>query len=71
MTREDIVARVRRLEELALGLAREIATWRKAEDPLLYLERKAYLSSLGDVLEGIEKARVVLAKARIRMDGEM
>ena len=36
------VARLARLEQLSLGLGREIIAIRKGNDPMLYLERKAY-----------------------------
>lgn len=67
MTALDVQARVRRLLELSQGLAVEVIQWRRAEDPLLYLERKAYLDALQDTLAATEAARVVLAKALIRM----
>jgi hypothetical protein len=37
---------------------------------MLYLERKAYLAAMGDTLQGIESARVVLAKVRQRLAPE-
>ena len=40
----------------------------KADDPMLYLERQAYLTAMRQALSGIEGARVTLAKARQRMD---
>jgi hypothetical protein len=64
---EDVAARLRRLEELTRGLAREVTLWREGNDPLLYLERRAYLSGVQDALAGVESARVVLAKACQRM----
>jgi hypothetical protein len=64
VTLNQIGARVERLDQLSRGLAREISLIREANDPMLYLERKAYLAALGDALEGIENARIVLAKAR-------
>jgi hypothetical protein len=70
MTRADLAARVRRLDELARGLAKEVVLWRKGDDPLLYLERKAYLDAVQDALAGVEGARVVLARARQRLEGE-
>ena len=63
-------ARVRRLDELARGLAKEVTLWREGNDPLLYLERKAYLGAIQDALAGVEAARVVLAKARQRLEKE-
>jgi hypothetical protein len=70
MNTPDLQARVRRLDELSRGLAREVAMWREGNDPLLYLERKAYLNAIMDALAGIEQARVVLAQARQRLDGQ-
>jgi hypothetical protein len=63
MTLADLQARVRRLDQLARGLAKEITLWKDCNDPLLYLERKAYLSGIQDALAGVETARVALAKA--------
>jgi hypothetical protein len=37
-------------------------------DPLLYLERKAYLHALHDALAGVEGARVALARVRQRLE---
>jgi hypothetical protein len=42
----------------------------EANNPLLYLERLDYLHALGDVLAGVETARVTLAKALVRIDSE-
>ena len=66
----DVQARVRRLEELARGLAKEVCLWKEGDDPLLYLERRAYVNAIQDALAGLESARVVLARAtqRIRRD---
>jgi hypothetical protein len=36
----------------------------------LYLERKAYLGAIQDALAGVEAARVVLAKARQRLESD-
>jgi len=69
MSAADISARVRRLEQLSLGLAREINTVAKADDPMLYVERQAYLAAMRKTLAGVEAARVTLAKARQRIDG--
>jgi hypothetical protein len=66
----DVENRLRRLEELARGLAKEVSLWRGGNDPLLYLERKSYLNAIQDALAGVEAARVVLARAvqRLRAD---
>src|SRR5262249_20360007 len=62
--------RLARLEQLAMGLARGVVLWRQANDPLLYLERKAYLNGVQDAIAGLEDARVTLAKALPRAQGE-
>jgi hypothetical protein len=67
MNLTDLAARVRRLDELMRGLAKEVALWKVGNDPLLYPERKAYLKGIQDALAGVEAARVVLAKARQRL----
>jgi hypothetical protein len=46
---------------------REKAIIGTGQDPLLYLERQAYLTALAAAVRGPESARVVLAKARQRM----
>jgi hypothetical protein len=63
----DLSARVERLDQLSRGLAKEEVLIRRGDDPLLYLERKAYLAAIGDALSGVEGARVVLVKARQRL----
>jgi hypothetical protein len=70
MTLADLAARVRRLDELMRGLAKELALWKEGNDPLLYLERQAYLKAIQEALTGVETARVVLAKARQRTQGK-
>jgi hypothetical protein len=64
----DLQARVCRLEELALGLAKEVVIWKAGNDPLLYRERKAYLDAIQDALAGVEEARAILAEARQRLE---
>jgi hypothetical protein len=70
MNAADISARVRRLDELARGLAVELYNVGKADDPMLYVERREYLAAMRRVQAGVEEARVVLAKARQRMERE-
>jgi hypothetical protein len=65
----DLAARCRRSEALATGLTRERYIIDKGDDPLLYLERRAYLLALTAAIGGLEGARVVLAKARQRIEG--
>ncbi len=64
----DLAVRVRRLDELARGLAKEVTLWKACNDPLLYLERKAYLKAIQDALAGVEEARVTLVHARRRLE---
>jgi hypothetical protein len=68
MDLKDLTARVRRLEELGRGLSQEVLLLRRGNDPLLYLERKAYLAAIQDALAGVEAARVVLAQACQRVE---
>jgi hypothetical protein len=39
----------------------------QGQDPLLYLERQAYLRAIEGAVHGLETARVVLVKARQRL----
>jgi hypothetical protein len=68
ITLADLAARVQRLDELIRGLAKEVALWKEGQDPLLYLERQAYLKGIQDALAGVEAARVMLARARQRLE---
>jgi hypothetical protein len=65
----DMKRRVRRLDELSRGLAREGVLQRGVQDVLLYRERQQYLAALRHALSGVEGARVVLAKAVRRLEG--
>ena len=64
----DLAVRVRRLDELARGLAKEVTLWKACNDPLLYRERKAYLKAIQDALAGVEEARVTLVHVRRRLE---
>jgi hypothetical protein len=68
MNLSDLAGRVHRLDELARGFAKEVELWRVSSDPLLYLERKAYLGAIQDALAGVETARVTLAKVCQRLE---
>jgi hypothetical protein len=67
VTHNDLIARIARLEALICGLHHEGVIIRQGNDFLLYLERRAYLKALDAAVRGLESARVVLAKARLRM----
>jgi hypothetical protein len=66
MNLTDISSRVERLDQLSRGLAKEVVLWRECADPLLYLERKAYLTAIQDALSGVEGARVTLRASALR-----
>jgi hypothetical protein len=69
MSPEQVSQRIERLEQLSRNLAKEIVVIGEGNDPLLYLERRAYLNALQDALAGIEGARVELCRARQRWRG--
>jgi hypothetical protein len=71
MTMKEIRARVDRLDKLSGGLSRERVLWEEAQDPLLYLERKAYLQAVRQAIGGVEAARIVLVKACQRIETEV
>jgi hypothetical protein len=66
VTAAALSARVRRLNQLALGVAREVQLVGQA-DIFIYVERREYLTALHRMCAGLEGARVVLAKARQRL----
>jgi hypothetical protein len=68
VTLQQITTRIRRLDTLARGLAREVLLWKSCNDPLLYRERKAYLESVQKATAGLEAGRVELVKARQRLE---
>jgi hypothetical protein len=49
----DFRRRVKRLDQLAKGLAKEVSIIREADDPLFYRERKQYLTSIQDAIDGL------------------
>jgi hypothetical protein len=71
MTVDNLAARARRLDRLVRGFMKEAVLIGDADDPLLYLERLAYVEALRGAVAGLEGARVALARAlqRIR-DGQ-
>jgi hypothetical protein len=68
MTLSRLAGRIERLTTLYLGLNKEHALFAQGDDPLLYLERHEYLAALRHAASGLESARVVLAKARQRLE---
>ena len=55
--------RFRRLDQLLLGLAEEIQVLERADDPMLYVERKEYPTMKRKLRAGMENALVVLPAA--------
>jgi len=51
----DLAARVRRLDQHSRLLALEISIVTKADDPMLYLERRAYLDALHATARGVDR----------------
>jgi hypothetical protein len=64
-----LARRVARFEKLFLGLSNERVAIRKGADPLLYVERIGYIEALQAAIEGLECARVLLARVRQRLEG--
>ncbi len=64
----DLKARMERLDAVMRGLAKEVLLVQKADDPLLYRERKGYLEAIQDAIAGLETARVMLAQGVQRIE---
>ena len=56
LTVDSLRARAARLQQLNLGLAEEVARWKKLESPLLDAERQAYLNCIQDGIAGLDAA---------------
>jgi hypothetical protein len=70
ITTADIAARMRRLDELTLGLSRELRRWQGGTGDLLTLgERNGYTAAIQGGLSNVERARAVLAKALASVEG--
>lgn len=54
---------------MSLELAREEVLVRSGELHLLYVEKRNYLQALAEARAGLEKARVILSEARMRVAG--
>jgi hypothetical protein len=64
----ELSARIARLEQLYLGLAREALRVSKGGLRLHFDERREYLAALHEAIAGVESARVVLARACRRVE---
>ncbi len=68
---DGLPSRVRSLDGLARARARESRLIGEGNDPLLYLERLAYLRAGHQAIAGPEDGRVVLGRAEQRIrDGD-
>ena len=69
LTIESLRGRVRRLNDLCRGLAKETHVPKAEEnDPLMFLERHAYRMAMYNAVEALEAARVALATAIQRIE---
>lgn len=68
ITLTDIHRRIARLTRLALGFGRERLFWPGDNDGLHFNEREPYLDAIGDAESACERARVILAKAKHRLE---
>jgi len=64
-------ARIRRLEELSLGLGRDEELFRGCGCPILADEREKYREGLRQAIAGVETARLALVLACQRIDKEL
>ena len=62
-------ARIRRLEELSLGLGIDEELFRKCSAPLECEERDAYREALRQAINGVEAGRIGLVRACARLEG--
>lgn len=63
-----IKARERRMSALWFGIHREIRAWEGECLPLFAMERYEYLQHLHDVAAAVDRARLVLAGALLRIE---
>jgi hypothetical protein len=69
LTLADIMARIERLERLALGLGREAVLQRGAVDVLLYREKKHYLAGIRDAQVAHLPAGLEVGREPVRTRG--
>jgi hypothetical protein len=68
ITAAGISERIKRLAVLVMNLAHEAQVIGKAEDPLLYTERRDYLKRIRDAGYSLDEARIVLVEATQRLE---
>jgi hypothetical protein len=65
---ESLRARIRRLEQLTLGLGREKDRWLKCDAPVYLWEREEYRKALTEAIHAGEDVRKVLFKICSRIE---
>ena len=69
LTVDSLRARVRRLNELCIGLAKETLKPKALDGDILhFVERNAYTQAIHDAIDGLERGRIVLATAIQRIE---
>jgi hypothetical protein len=68
MNLTQLRSRLKRLEELSLGLAREESLWRKEMAFLMHSERALYLNAMSRAHKAIEEARSTLTRICERLE---
>jgi len=62
MNREDLRARIRRIEKLVNGLGCEGSLVRECSAPVLALDRLEYIAAIHRTITALEDARITLAR---------
>jgi hypothetical protein len=68
MNREDLHARMRRIEKLVAGLGCEASLWGKCSAPVLAVDRLEYIAAIHRAITALEDARIMLV--RMMREGE-
>ncbi len=66
----NIEGRMGRLQELIMRLSQEDACWKDDIYPLHHMEKNAYLAAIHKAIQALSEARIVLAKAKHRIELE-
>ena len=69
MNREDLRARMRRIEKLVAGLGGEASLWDKCSAPVLAVDRLAYIEAIHDAIRSLETARITLPRMLREVEG--
>jgi len=69
MNREDLRARMRRIEKLVAGLGGEASLWDKCSAPVLAVDRLEYIAAIHRAITALEDARITLARMLREVEG--